>query len=143
MKMTTQITLIRSGNYYLHSIHRNGAQVAPAVAIAADRAREIHQENIGEEQRGWGVVNFDQDGGNWERSYFVNGNAPTVTPTAYRLRHPEHDVTAMAEVMSHWYEAGRWVGFCLRFAGENAPRSLTFGEIRELQAEAAVEEVAA
>lgn len=134
--MTTQITLIRSGNYYLHSIHRAGTQVAPAVAINAERAREIHERNIGAEQCGRGLVNFDPAGGDWERSYFV-GDAPTFT--THQLRHPEHDdVTATAAIVNYWFEAGRWIGFRLRFAGESGDRCLTFGEIRQLR----VDEVA-
>lgn len=71
--MVTQIILIRDGGLYLHSIHRNGAAVAPAAPITPERAREIHEMNLGEEQRGSGLVNFDPTGDNWERSYFVEG----------------------------------------------------------------------
>lgn len=57
-----------------------------------------------------------------------------VTPRAYVLRHPEHDVCTSAAFCGFWKGAdGRNRGLVLQFQGEAHTRHLTYKEIERLQ----------
>lgn len=51
---------------------------------------------------------------------------------ALQLRHPELDITTMAEIRGPFMERGRYTGHRLRFRGEHHDRCLRFAEIRAL-----------
>lgn len=56
---------------------------------------------------------------------------------ALHLRHPENGIPCEAAVVADWIDRrGRFVGYRLRFTGENQIRHLYFAEIRQLQEEA-------
>jgi hypothetical protein len=55
-------------------------------------------------------------------------------PKAYILDHPEYGITTPAEIVGKWRDGnGRFVGYRLRFRGEDSARHLTFADIRRLQ----------
>ncbi len=56
-------------------------------------------------------------------------------PKALHLNHPTIGAPAMAAIVSHWYQNGRFVGYEVQFSGEDNTRHLRFAEIRELQGE--------
>lgn len=58
-------------------------------------------------------------------------------PKALHLAHPTIGAPAMASIVSHWYQNGRFIGYELQFTGESGTRHLRFSEIRALQGETA------
>lgn len=57
-----------------------------------------------------------------------------VTPRAYVLRYPEHDVCTSAAFCDFWKGSdGRNRGLVLQFPGEAFKRHLTYREIERLQ----------